>query len=331
MPRVVWRVANYGSYPRVGDSPTQQALRRAHADFDRGLKTEDDLRAAQDQAVREAIRDQIEAGCDLITDGMVRWHDAVSHPMRLLPGVEINGLLRYFDTNTYFRQPVVRDRLRTGSMGLVEEYRFAAAASGGMPVKPVITGPYTLAALSIRAGSPYTSVAALSHDLSVRVADEVARLADAGARMIQIDEPSILRSPGDIQVLADALETIASQKKSARLVLAATYGDATPLYELFQRLPVEMLAFDLTYGEALLETIGRVGTRRDIALGCVDARNTRREDPARIAGAIRRVLGALEGRTVHLTPSAGLEYLPKAVAREKLRRLTEIKGLLDQD
>ena len=81
MARTGWRVANAGGYPRIGDAPGQQRLRRTHDHVDKGAKTEADLRAAQDDAVREAVREQIEAGCDLVTDGLIRYPGMLDLPV----------------------------------------------------------------------------------------------------------------------------------------------------------------------------------------------------------------------------------------------------------
>ena len=42
----------------------------------------------------------------MVNDGMIRWDDGQTYIARNLEGFEATGLLRYFDTNTYYRQPV---------------------------------------------------------------------------------------------------------------------------------------------------------------------------------------------------------------------------------
>jgi 5-methyltetrahydropteroyltriglutamate--homocysteine methyltransferase len=323
-----WKVAAAGAYPRIGDVPGQQRLRRTIDQVDKGTSTADDLRAAQEDTIREIVREQIAAGCDLVTDGQVRWHDPVSHPVRALPGFDGGGLLRFFDTNTYFRQPRVRGRVSPAPMGLDAEYRFAASAAGVVPVKAVLTGPYTLAVLSVRDGSPYAEAGALAVDLASAVGDEVGRIAQAGAPVIQLDEPAILRSPDDLPLLGRLLATVAARKGAARLILATGFGDAAPVYDRLQELPIDGLGLDLAYGPALTETIARAGTRRDLQLGCVDARNTRLERAEDVARRLDPLRRAVAGRTTWLAPSAGLDTLPRARAREKLEVLAAAKALL---
>ena len=61
---------------------------------------------------RAAVEEQAGSGLDLITDGQIRWYDPISHAAGKLENITINGLMRYFDTNSYFRQPVVKGPIR---------------------------------------------------------------------------------------------------------------------------------------------------------------------------------------------------------------------------
>ena len=140
--------SNHGSYPRIGDSPEQQILRRAIFECDRGGKSEMDVRAAEDHMTELALREQVEAGLDVVTDGLIRWNDPISHLAGKLSGVRMDGLLRFFDTNFYFRQPVVTSSLSCSQPLIVDEFKFASSKSS-RPVKAVLTGPYTLARHSL--------------------------------------------------------------------------------------------------------------------------------------------------------------------------------------
>ncbi|MFQ5816798.1 MAG: hypothetical protein ACE5H2_02430 [Terriglobia bacterium] len=45
-------LANTSSYPRIGEVPALQELRRTHSAWERGEKTAEELKAAEDSAVR---------------------------------------------------------------------------------------------------------------------------------------------------------------------------------------------------------------------------------------------------------------------------------------
>src|SRR5947199_9706813 len=109
------RTTVVGTYPRIGETSEEQALRRGIARLDRGEIVEAELQAIARDTVRQVLREQNEIGIDLVTDGQISWYDSQSHFARKLVSVETNGLVRYFDTNTYSREPVVRRAVaRTG-------------------------------------------------------------------------------------------------------------------------------------------------------------------------------------------------------------------------
>src|SRR6267378_5139038 len=169
-----------GSYPRIGDAFEDQRLRRAIAKFEDERLTEPELREVEQSVVREVIADQVKAGIDLPTDGEVTWYDSQSHFSRRLDGVEVTGLVRYFDTNTYYRQPVVKGPIRWREPALVDAWRYAASVAK-IPVKAVLTGPYTLASLSKADGRSRREVV---REFASAVAQEVCALREAGASHI---------------------------------------------------------------------------------------------------------------------------------------------------
>ena len=314
--------ASAGSYPRIGSRPEQQRHRQAYAQWERGELSDKGFERIQQEVTREVIDEQVRAGLDVVTDGQVRWYDSISHFARKLEGCEINGLLRFFDTNTYFRQPVVIGKIKRSEPILEGEFIFAKGVSP-KPVKPVVTGPYTLAKLSInRRGG---DLASLVNEFAEVIAQEISALSKAGADLIQIDEPAILKSPKDFQMLEHAIEKIVAEKSGARLLVHTYFGDAAPLCKKLVKLPVEVLGFDFTYSPKLPGTIGRLGCEKDLELGLIDGRNTRLENEREVLDVLKKILPNIGSKRVYLTPSCGLgEYLPWEIAFKKLQNVVAI-------
>src|ERR1700740_3328045 len=226
-------LANTGSYPRIGDGPELQILRRATASLDRGERNTADLLDAEDEMIRRAITDQLKAGLEVITDGQIRWYDPVSHLASKLANVKIAGLQRYFDTNFYFRQPVVTGILKRTDALVAKDFSFARNALGHLPtpkhvtgklsIKPVLTGPYTLAKFSVSSHAGNGTVEAVS-SLEARalayadaLAAEIIALTQIGASLIQIDEPAIIKYPEDWKIFEKAVaKLIAARDKLAQ-------------------------------------------------------------------------------------------------------------------
>ena len=318
-------LTNTGSYPRIGDTGELQELRRTYAAWERGETTAQDLHVAEDAATRAAIADQIRAGLDLVTDGQVRWHDPLSHLAGKLTGIEINGLLRFFDTNFYFRQPLAKAALSRKESLVLKEYEFARTVSS-KPVKPVLTGAYTLAKLSLVEHEPYRRLEVLVHTYAEILAAEMEALAAAGAEIIQLDEPAILKHALDFPILQRAIEFLARHKGRARLALYLYFGDPAPFYDRLQRLPIDVLGLDFTYNPKLVQRIVMSGSAKALGLGLVDGRNTKLEDPAEVAHQIDRLLPRVQADVCYLNPSCGLEYLPRDRAFAKFERMAAIRA-----
>jgi 5-methyltetrahydropteroyltriglutamate--homocysteine methyltransferase len=323
-------LSNHSSFPRIGDSAELQLLRRTIGQFEKGQKGQADLRAAEDRMVELALEEQGDAGLDLVTDGLIRWYDPISHLAGKLAGARINGLLRFFDTNCYFRQPIIEARLERTRPLVVEEFEFARRKSS-RPVKAVLTGPLTLARHSIVGNGTAAGGAVarkLVEEFTEALAVEVGALAAAGAPLIQIEEPVLLRHPEDLPFARQCLETFSGRKGAAQLALAVYFGDPAPIYDRLQALPVDMLVLDFTYSPALVGRAAASRSDKTLGLGLVDGRNTKLERPETVAHAVERIArGAGAGR-IHLTTSCGLEYLPRDRASLKLKLLARIKDTL---
>ena len=308
-----------GSYPKIPNRPRPARLRAAIARLDRGEISPEELTQVEDKVTIEVIQEQVEAGLDLIADGQVRWEDDQTHIMRRLNGVEIGGLQRYLDTNTYYRQPEVAGPLRWQSPILVRDYRFAAEHSP-RPVKAIVTGPYTLAALS--QDKHYGNRRDLVLAIAEALRQEVLALAEAGAPLIQINEPLILRHKEDLPLLDEALKRMLDGV-TAETALYTWFGSIDGVYPQLLELPVDIIGIDFVSRPENWGVLRRARFTRKLGLGIVDGRNTRLESEADIAAALVRAGEIVPPERLYVNPSCGLEYLPREVAFEKLKRLVE--------
>jgi 5-methyltetrahydropteroyltriglutamate--homocysteine methyltransferase len=308
-----------GNYPRIGDTSEEQSLRRAIARFDKGEIDAAQLQDAEREVVKAVLREQNDAGIDLVTDGQISWYDSQSHIARKLASLEVDGLLRYFDTNTYYRQPIVRGAVAWEEPILVDEWKFAQANSKA-PVKAVLTGPLTLASLAD--DKHYRSKKALTLDLATALGEEVSSLARGGAAHIQIDEPILTRHPEDLSIGIEGLERIRARKGSATLALFTYFGDVAKIYEDLIECPADAIGLDLVQGAATWSAIAKHGSEKPLVLGLIDARNTKKEVPDQVAKKVLELKDRVDLKTTSLSPSNGLEFLPRERAREKLRILS---------
>jgi 5-methyltetrahydropteroyltriglutamate--homocysteine methyltransferase len=323
-----------GAYPRTSLPGQPFRLRSAHGQLERGELDEGGFRAVQDELVREVLAEQLEAGLTVVTDGQVRWEDQQTAVARGLDGFEITGLLRYFDTNTYYRQPRATGEPRWKGPILVDDWKFAdrtardLARKNGQSdvrVKATLVGPYSLARLSDAGDLDRERFAfALAEALN----REIRALAEAGAEIIQLDENALtLIGPGDDgerRFAGEAIRRAVNGVSGVDLTLAVTMGSAQGAGpELIFGLPFSSYLFDLVAGSENWRLLAYAPGDRTIVCGVADARNTRPDDEDVLVSAARYA-ASLGGRgldRVGLSPSTGLEYLPRDRARAKIRAL----------
>jgi len=197
-------------------------------------------------------------------------------------------------------------------------------------VKAILTGPYTLAKLSIIQTDAYPHLQDLVLDFAELMSREIEGLARAGATMIQIDEPAIIRHPNDFAILRQAVTVLARKKGNSRLALYTYFGDAAPIYDQLQSLPVEILGLDFTYSPQLADRVERDGSDKQLGLGLIDGRNTRLETKEEIFKLLNKILPRLKGDICYINPSCGLEYLPRDKAYRKLANMVKLKKMFQE-
>lgn len=317
-----------GSYPKIPNRPRPARLRAAINRFDRGEISADELRTVEDEVTIEVLQEQADAGLDLVTDGQIRWEDEQTHLASKFSGVSINGLERWFDTNMYYRAPVIEGEVAWREPITVDEYTFAVRHSA-KPVKPVLTGPYTLARLSH--DRHYGSVEALAAAFAEALNHEAQALQEAGATLIQFNEPALLQHKDDFATFVSTSRRLVEGLR-AETSLYLYFGDVDGVYPQLLDLPFALFGLDFVTSPKNEALLHRTPFTSKLGLGIVDARNTKLEAPQQIAERIQALAGKLAPEDVHVSPNAGLEFLPREVAQEKLRRLAEgvrlAKGVL---
>ena len=310
-----------GSYPKVPNRPRPARLRNALNKLDRGQVSEAEVETLKNEVTREAIDEQIEAGLDVITDGQIRWDDEVTYFARRLNGVTLNGLFRYFDTNTYYRQPVIKGAITWDGPLTVADYQFAASHST-KPVKAVLPAPYSLARLSIdeHYGERLES---LVMDLAAAVNAEARALAEAGAPLIQLNDPMLTKRKDDVGLAARATAA-AFEGVSCGKQINYYYGDVDGILGALGELPVDTLGLDFVMGPANFEALKSVNVGQKICAGVVDARNTRMESERELSERIARLAAVLSSDRLEISPNMGLEFLPRERAFEKLQRMVAV-------
>ncbi|KXB06041.1 hypothetical protein AKJ51_04320 [candidate division MSBL1 archaeon SCGC-AAA382A20] len=297
-------------------------LRESYRKWEMDRISDSEMEKVYRDYTQKIIEEQEKAGLDVVTDGQLRWYDPISHFARKMEGCKIDGLLRYYDTNFYFRQPVVIGELSKVEPILKNEF-LSAKDFATVTLKPVITGPYTLAKHSIN--EFYEDFSELIFNFAHIIGQEIEDLVKLGAKEIQINEPAILQKKSDFDIFSKAFNRLAGFRGDSQIDLALFFGDSTTIYEGLQELSADLLAFDFTYSDELTSLIEELGTEKKLGLGLINARNTRLEKVEEVAGMVRKIVPYINSDEIYLQPSCGVEFLPREIAFEKLKLLVKVK------
>jgi len=314
-----------GAYPRTPPPGQPFRLRAAYGRLERGEIDGAGFRAVQDDLVRELVAEQAAAGLELLTDGQVRWDDPLTPVALGLDGFESAGLLRWFDTNTYFRQPRALRPPTWRSPITLADWRFAASATEP-PVKQCLVGPYTLGRLA-DAGDVGRETVTLAAAEALH--EELRSLLEAGVPVVQVDEYALtMVGPDDDaerRLFREAMRRLTRDLGDmGHLSLAVTMGSAAHVgAAALSDAPFRSYLFDLIAGPDNWRLVAEVPGERGVVCGVADARSTR-PDELEVMVWAAHYAASTQGRglaRVGLAPSTGLEYLPRDRAKAKIELL----------
>ncbi len=314
-----------GSYPKLPTRPGDVNLRVVRNRKDAGKATDRDVADAIAATTKRIIEIQTRHAIDVPMDGQAGWDDAQTYVARAFDGVRIGGLLRYLDTNTYYRQPEIVGPVQWSRSATAADYR-AAQAMSPRPLKAFLPGPYSLYRFSkdIRYGDPVEGARAVGEAL----AREAEALEGEGATWIHLEEPWLGRARAEeSRAVTAALDPLLSGRR-ARTMIHVPFAAPSRIFDALLPLPWSGIGFDLVEAPDARELLRRVPKGRTVGLGLVDARNTRLEEPAAVAAAAARAAEERPDLDYHLSPSASLEYLPADTAERKVELLAAAAALL---
>ena len=151
---------------------------------------------------------------------------------------------------------------------------------------------------------------------------EAKALQDAGAAFVQFNEPAITQHKEDIADFANAAQRLVAGL-NVETALYTYFGDVEGIYTQLLELPFDLIGLDFCTNDKNDALVRRTPPSKKLGLGIVDARNSKLETSEQIAERIRSLGAGVSPDKVHVSPSHGLEFLPREVAQEKLRRMAQ--------
>ncbi|MBV9552269.1 MAG: hypothetical protein JO032_05695 [Alphaproteobacteria bacterium] len=312
-----------------------------------------DLNDAQFRTMQAAILEQEAAGIDIITGGEThrRSHNRHSPPNAMLnhfwnrisafQGVTRPKPITAYDPNVTHPAAICHGPIGDGiDLGLVEEFR-GVSEFASRPVKITMTGPHLLSAVAH--DEYYGDLRRMMFDLAKLLRHNFNRLADAGCKHLQIDEPYFTPATDEevaaaVEAINLAIEDVPDDVHVAVHICQGNYA-VGPDYDGqigHRYFDVGRYKADLVCGidcDSLLiehdmthHFEGRLGNKQ-LGVGAVDVQAPNIESGELVAD---RILSYrwLAPEQVIITSSCGLNHLPRHIALGKLRAMTEAKAIL---
>ncbi|PSQ60798.1 MAG: 5-methyltetrahydropteroyltriglutamate--homocysteine methyltransferase [Halobacteriales archaeon SW_9_67_25] len=285
----------------------------------------EDVQAAYGRAREDVLDQQQSAGLDRVVEGQLRWDDVLAHPLVVADTVETGGIVRYYDNNNFYRDPIVTGPLAATGDVAAELTAASDHLNGEAPLQAVLPGPYSLADLAT--DEHYGDEAAFLDAVTEFLVDEIARF--PAVETLFLLEPSLAANPpgdGADERASKAVDAVADATDAD--IVVHPYWDALEekVYAHLMDAGVDAIGFDLVSNpDRNVYLAGEYGTKDDVALGLVDGQNTLVESPGTIRERVEWFTEQSgEGfGTVYATANTELFYLPVNKFEAKLAALAD--------
>lgn len=232
-------------------------------------------------------------------------------------------MVKWFDSNYHYVKPTLQDgqtfKLQSKPKPVVE---FLEAKEAGINTRPVLVGPVSFLALAkADRGQSVVPISLLEKLLPV-YEDLLVQLKEAGAEVVQIDEPVLVFNlpPKVKNAFRPAYEKLSSLgAKIPKLVFATYFGDIVHNIDVLSSLQsIYAIHVDLVRNPEQLEAvIDALGPKQVLSVGVVDGRNIWKTNLKRAIEIVEKATQKLGKERVIVASSSSLLHTPHTLESEK--------------
>ena len=293
------------------------------------------------QAATEVIKDQIECGIDIVTDGEVRRENYIHYHCRHITGVDFETLTEKVARTGNYKcwLPTITAKVEAQDSFLVHDWEVAQKVSS-KPVKITIPGPMTIA--DTIANTYYKSDDKMGFDLAEVINVEIKRLQKAGCKYIQVDEPLFARKPQKaidfgIDNLAKCFEGLENTEIEKITHICCGYPDKLDVIN-YPKAPLDSYkkiakALDASLIDSVsIEDAHRYNdlellrnfTKTKVIFGLIKIASSQIETKEEIENRVLDALNYIDKQQLIAAPDCGLGHLPRQLAIEKLKIMVDV-------
>ncbi|HEY2314163.1 MAG TPA: uroporphyrinogen decarboxylase family protein [Streptosporangiaceae bacterium] len=289
----------------------------------------DYLQQAHDDATLLAIREQEDAGLDIITDGEIRRESYSNAFATALDGVDIDNPGSALDRSGH-PNPVPRI---TGPISRrhpvnLDALKFLRAHTD-RTIKVTVPGPFTMSEQAQNDYYPSKEAAAFGYAEAVNA--EVADLFAAGADIVQLDEPYLQARPDAARQYGVAVLNAALDGITGATAVHLCFGYAAIIHDRpsgYSFLPelaaskADLISIETAQSGLDCAVLADL-TGKTIILGVLNLGDPAVETADVIADRVRRALPYVPADKIVLAPDCGMKYLPRESAHGKLTAMVQ--------
>jgi len=297
-----------------------------------------DIEETYNDAVDRAILDQQIAGVDIITDGEMRRRGFVQTFAGRITGLRNAGAPRKTGEVGIDQDPVFETTGKVEvphGLGIVEEFEYLRAHVD-QPVKVTVPGPFALTTF-YKPVEYYKDRTQLAEAFVPAINAEIRRLAEAGAKHIQLDEPATPgygydpHTPKDLARLFNrCVEGVKGVKFAMHICFGSykkiPYAKKTyaPYFPELLEAGVDQFVFEFATREMHeIDQWMKWAPDRELCAGVVDIRTHYVETPEDVAEKIRKALEYVPAEKLSLCPDCGMRRVARYIAFGKLKSLAQ--------
>jgi len=288
------------------------------------------------KAAAEVIKDQLDCGIDIITDGEIKRENYIHYHCRHLNGIDFNTLTEKVARTGNYKcwLPTITNKISATDPFLVDEW-ISNQTLSDKPVKVTIPGPMTIT--DTIANTFYKSDEEMGYDLAIAINTEIKRLINAGCKYIQVDEPLFARKPEN--ALAFGIENL------EKCFEGTNQNDIEKITHICCGYPDKLDAID--YPKAPLDSYKKIAQSLDnsiidsvsiedahryndltllkdykqtkVIFGLIKIASSKIETVAEIESRIQEALNFISKEQLIAAPDCGLGHLSRELAMKKLK------------
>ena len=296
------------------------------------------LEEAQDDATLVAIREMEQAGIDTITDGEIRRESYSNRFATALEGIDAEHPATIQTRGGEARTvPRVVGPVRWAGPVEVSDIEFLRANTDRAS-KITLPGPFTMAQQA--SNEAYDEFDELVMDLAAAVNAEAHALQNAGAEVIQLDEPWLRNDPATARRIAVRAINRALQGLTATTAVHLCFGYAALVgdksanrYDFLGELSdtiADQISVEAAQPQLDLGQLSELSPKV-VVVGVLDLGDPQVESADTVAERIRAALAHVPPERLVPAPDCGMKYLPRARAFGKLKALSAGAALVREE